>query len=1133
MSSDVPGSCKRCGADLPLGPAPDSRLCPACDVRLALELGLADQPNAEPFPSEHDLQALGKFGDYEILERVGEGGMGVVYKARQLSVNRVVALKMIRAGLWASDGDRRRFKVEAEASARLQHPNIAAVYEAGKCEDQFYFTMEYFGGGDLQERYATGSYCDPLEAARLVQLIARGVHHAHQRGVLHRDLKPANIMLNGTGEPKVTDFGLATLVDADMSLTKTNTFLGSPNYIAPELADNAKGTASAQSDVYGLGAILYFLLTTKPPFQGLTSVETIRKVVDQNAKPPSLENPQVPADLDTICLRCLEKEPGKRYLSGHEVADELSSFLADEPIRARPLGSVEQAIRWCRRKPALAANLIALAIVFVLGVSGITWQWQRAVQGERTARRKAYASDILLAHQLYEDAKLRPFKMALLESLPRSGQEDLRGFEWHFLYGLLHRDQTTIRLPSGQWDQILPSPRGGLLAVRSFPGYNNDSKVEELRNPAVITFWDVATGEALGAPIRGRKGQRFTAMAFSPDGVHLAVATARAIEIWHVANRQRLTTIPAPEHQWIRALAYAPDGLWLGSVGDARRDPQNEWQGDALIWDLRAEQARIAHRLSTNVKRVFDLEFSPDGSQLAASGSSGFLHLWDASTGELQHALPTNTSTYLYRVVFHPDPKHSLLVTAGESGRITLWNPRTGRELGQLEGHTSYVYGLDLNALGHIVSASWDNTLRLWDSVTGKQLGLWHGHESQPFDARFLTKDSHFASGAGDGTVKIWHRDSGSVARMIEPPAETWTDRKLVLDLTFSSDGQRLHAARWTSDTGIWDIVSGQRIYRNPTALQMTEAFHPSMTKLGVFDTEKGAHIIDAQANLAPITSPKIARDPALTELRRFAWSLDGEHLAFCEPTSAKITLHDGISGEVQQTFTGLEAPFVGVAFSHDGRSVGGLDREGVVYLWSRHSGAREASFATFGSELSAFDEVNRRPLFFSPDDTQIVVCAITESPNQRKAPRRRLYSRRGGPVLLDCEYTMLFSPNGHYLATMHDKHAGATVWNAKTLEKRFDVQAHHGDLISFTFSPNSRSLVAGAARTLHMWDLVTGRETLTLKDFASDVTAIAFSPDGRQMATGCHLGSIQLWECLEPTKMTKRLEMDRSRSSN
>src|SRR5881392_3679234 len=363
--SDAPeGLCARCMLKIALGTFPEAAVAGVVDPGSPDELS---PPNANPPPDNktttHVAGMLGELGDYELLEEVGRGGQGVVFRARQKSLNRTVAIKVISLGQWARKAHVKRFRLEAEAAARLEHPGIVPIHEGGERDGSCYFSMKFIEGGQLDNAPRR----QPMPIRRAVELIvkvARTVHYAHEHRILHRDIKPGNILLDEKGEPHLTDFGLARLVEADSTVTGTLEVLGTPSYMAPEQAAGNNAAVSSNTDVYGLGAVLYQLLTGQSPFAGGTTYETIRLLLDSEPRPPRLLNPKIDRDLSTICLKCLEKDPKRRYPSALALAEDLERWLKHEPIRARHTGIFARGTKWVRRNPSsalFAASLVALA----------------------------------------------------------------------------------------------------------------------------------------------------------------------------------------------------------------------------------------------------------------------------------------------------------------------------------------------------------------------------------------------------------------------------------------------------------------------------------------------------------------------------------------------------------------------------------------------------------------------------------------------------------------------------------------------------------------------------------------------------------------------------------------------------
>ena len=331
---------------------------------------LRQDPSATPGASEPTH--IRYFGDYEIIREIARGGMGVVFRARQVSLNRPVALKMILAGQLADDTDVKRFHTEAEAAANLDHPGIVPIFEVGEHEGQHYFSMGFVEGQSLSQRLAEGPL-PPREAAELIRRVSEAIEYAHQHGVIHRDLKPANILIDQNGNPRVTDFGLAKKLKEDSGLTGSGQIMGTPSYMPPEQAGGKRGDVGPAADVYALGATLYALVTGRPPFQAATAMDTVLQVISEEPVPPRRLNLAVEPDIETICLKCLEKEPTKRYASAAALAEELARFLAGKPILARPVGQAERAWRWCRRNPVVAGLAGGMALALTLGTVVATY----------------------------------------------------------------------------------------------------------------------------------------------------------------------------------------------------------------------------------------------------------------------------------------------------------------------------------------------------------------------------------------------------------------------------------------------------------------------------------------------------------------------------------------------------------------------------------------------------------------------------------------------------------------------------------------------------------------------------------------------------------------------------------------
>lgn len=417
-TDQLPGTaCCQCGGSP--GEATVAGLCPRCLARLAFG---PEEPDVTELPPS--LEVLRRFGDYDLLEEIARGGMGVVYRGRQRSLNREVAIKLLRDGVLASAEDARRFRVEAAVVAALNHPQIVGIHEVGEHEGQQFFSMPLIRGQDLARLTRSG----PLparQAAELVAAVADAVQHAHDRGVLHRDLKPSNVLVDDAGAPHVTDFGLARRLDAESSLTLSGQVVGTPGYLSPEQASGCSRALTPASDIYGLGALLYHLLTGRAPFVGESPAAILRQVGVQDPTPPRLLNPAVPRDVETIALKALAHEPARRYPAARDVREELQRFLRGEPIQARPAPRTERCWRWARRHP-VPAILTALVVLlgFALVATLITSNLRLNRERLRAEQVKAFLTEVLASPDPSRDGRdVRV--VALLERASQRAQREL------------------------------------------------------------------------------------------------------------------------------------------------------------------------------------------------------------------------------------------------------------------------------------------------------------------------------------------------------------------------------------------------------------------------------------------------------------------------------------------------------------------------------------------------------------------------------------------------------------------------------------------------------------------------------------------------------------------------------------
>ena len=728
-------------------------------------------------------------GDYELLDELGRGGMGVVYKARQSKLNRLVALKMILAGEYAGEREVARFRTEAEAVARLQHPNIVQIFEVGEHDGHPYFSLEFVDGGSLAQKL-DGTPLPPQQAARLVETLARAMHAAHQAGVVHRDLKPANVLLTADGTPKITDFGLAKKLEDAAGPTGSNAIMGTPSYMAPEQAGGDSNKVGPPADVYALGAILYELLTGRPPFKAATPLDTVLQVVNDEPVPPRKLQSKTPRDLDTICLKCLQKAPGKRYATAADLAEDLRRFQAQEPIQARPVGRLERGVKWAKRRPAVAALLAALVLAALGLVGGGAWftislqnalgaerdalgSAKASAEAERGAKEKAqnekvqadaartkaewlaYAGQITLAQREWQDGDVGHAR-----DLLGACQGNLRGWEYDYLDTLFNKNQRTLRGHTGRVTSVAFSPDGKRLVSGS---QDNTVKV-----------WDAQTGQET-LTLKGHTGA-VRSVAFSPDGKRLVSGSQDGtVKVWDAQTGQETLTLKG-HTLWVTSVAFSPDGKRLVSGSQ---------DCTVKVWD--AQTGHESLTLKGHTGGITSVAFSPDGKRLVSGSQDGTVKVWDAQTGQETLTLKGHTGRFtsvvfswdaqtgqetrtlkghtgkVYSVAFSPDGKR--LASGGYDNTVKVWDAQTGQETLTLKGHFGPVRSAAFSPDGkRLVSGSYDSTLKVWDAQTGQETLTLKGHAGWVNSVAFSPDGKHLVSGSADGTIKVWDADRGQEA---------------------------------------------------------------------------------------------------------------------------------------------------------------------------------------------------------------------------------------------------------------------------------------------------------------------------------------------------------------------------------
>jgi serine/threonine protein kinase/WD40 repeat protein len=757
---------------------------------------------------------------YDIAEVLGRGGMGVVYKAWQRQPHRLVALKMVLAGAHASRDELARFRNEIEAVARLHDPHIVQIYEVGEYEHRPYFSMDFADGGTLAEKLQ-GTPLPARQAAELVQTLARAVHRAHEQGIIHRDLKPANILLqrksesqkpkpedNGGAvreigfrltdcEPKISDFGLAKiLTSGGAAQTQSGAVLGTPSYMPPEQAAGRIRAVGPAADVYALGALLYELLTGRPPFRAETPLETVRQVLSEEPVTPRSLQPRVPWDLQTITLKCLAKEPGKRYQSALALAEDLHRFLVAQPILGRPVGKPERLARWCRRNPGWAAALGLLLLVAV-GASLVAFALNASLGRTRNAEHQATDRlfDALVTRAQVGRGSGQPGqRFANLESL-RQALEIARAQNRPEADLLQLRNQAVacLALPDLQveteWEGNVPGTNGLCFDV-AFERYARSVQDEGIR---VRRLTDHA--ELFRLPtLPSQRVSRWVQMGFSGNGRYLAAfyimwAEKRPMEVWELGDGAGRRIVTLPEATGLPV--FAADGNRLVAPLP---------KGEAAIIELPSGQERRRLALDGPAQA---LALHPGGKLLAvAGGRSTGVRVLDLETGAVAHRLPHPDT--VQGLAWSPDGK--LLATGCDDNRIRLWDTVFWQNEGECVGHRWEVRDVVFDPTGRwLASSGWDMTLRIWDVGSRRQVLIVENIAV----LGFRSQGGLAAVGATGQQVQIWGFRPSEVFR------ELRLNKTLHASCHFSPDGRWL-TTTVAGDLRVWHMETGREVYQQP-----------------------------------------------------------------------------------------------------------------------------------------------------------------------------------------------------------------------------------------------------------------------------------------------------------------------------
>lgn len=927
----------------------DLALCAALCLPLAPTVS---RTNSDSLAESTPLPPLpARIGDYEILERIARGGMGIVYKARQLSLNRIVALKLVLLGDLAEPDSLDRFRAEAQLMAQVHHKDIVTIYEVGEADGNPYLSMELVDGPSLRQVIREHPL-NPLQAAEQMSVVAEAVHFAHSREILHRDLKPSNIFVRASGRPCVGDFGIAKRLRSASDLTFTGQVLGTPSYMSPEQTCGLAGEVGISSDVYSLGAILYELLVGRPPFRAETAVETLRQVQEHEPVSPRALNPAVPHDLETICLKCLQKEPAKRYATALAFSQDLQRFREGRPVMALPVSRWQHLWRWCRRN-RMVASLLAGVVTLTIGlVVGLVYflQSSRALQraAEASARRATemlFLADLQLAGTAYNANDPREASTVLARCAELDPDWTLRDFTWHYLkdqvsnrgqllgthnesfwHATYSRDGRSLAT-CGSAGVIRIYDTANFSSVREIPAGQSELNCVDFSpdgrllasagDDGRVKIWDLSTGRTIHE-ISALKERVFYAK-FFPDGERIAICGLNPeISIWSTTTGERLATLTGVHSEGVEAIAISPDGHWLASAGADRL---------AVIWDTTTHKPHFEPQ--PHASRLTCVAITADSQRFLFGGVNGSAVAWKLS-GERLFELQRPDA--LLAMAIAPDGQ---VACSDQGGAISLWNmPSMGMPQPQPErqwlGHGERINGLAFAPAGHsLVSAARDGTVRLWSIEKQSAVRRLAGpgmHRPQTCGAIALSAEPRYFYRSGPWGVERWDVEANFPARLMVSDREVFACDTL---------GKMLICADFRGHIGMFSD-------ENDAAPRWKHVFEKGLVDaIKIFPQGDRVAVMNDDHELRILSIPDLKVLAHRSDCATLSVAPDGKWIAIGKHVSNDLEILSPTL-ELIQTCKLHHSTIQGVEISPDGENVVSIGDDRRAIVWGRTAGEPE-----------------------------------------------------------------------------------------------------------------------------------------------------------------------------------------------